>query len=198
MRSFHRTRSLLFVLLVLAVFAYGDVPPDPGYTSVSADLTLETASDLSAYRFFLESPMSVEEVKLIAGSPTVIPAAGRGGAARRANLIAVPVADMSVISGDISGGTLEDFIRSKRFPNARELFSHDFQTTISIFEKPIWKAPTYQLSLESGVVTVAKAKGGTSGSLLVYVMPVVAVSVLIAVGIAIIGLWLFRRSRKKV
>jgi hypothetical protein len=35
-------------------------------------------------------------------------------------------------------------------------------------------------------------------SLMMYAIPVVTAGVLIAIGIAIIGIWLFRRSRRKV
>lgn len=183
---------------MLSVTGSADVAPDPGYTNVSADLILESAVDLSAYRFFLESPMAVEEVKLDVGSPTVISASGRGGAERYGKLIAVPVGDIT-ISGDLSGGLLEGLVRQKRFPNARELLSHSFQATISIVEKPIWKPPVYWLAIENGSVTATKVSGGKVGGwALRYAIPVIAGGVLIAVGIAIIGILLFRRSRRKV
>lgn len=199
MRSLLRTRLLLVSVLIfsVSVAVLADVPPDPGYTNVSADLIIETSSDLSAYRFFLESPNRIEEIKISSSSPTRIDAAGRAGVAKVAKLIAVPISDMT-ISGELTPSVLEDLIRRKTFANARELFSHNFQTTVSVVEKPLWKPPLYRLSLENGVVTAAKVSGGAGGSLLMYAIPVVAVGVLMAVGIAIIGLWLFRRSRKKV
>lgn len=192
-------RSLLkaSLLLILAGAAFADVAPDPGYTNVSADLTLETTADLSAYRFFLESPMSIEEVKISSGSPTLISASGRAGAARFARLLAVPVSDIT-ISGELTPSVLEDLIRRKSFSNAREVLSHNFQTTVSVVERPVWKPPVYRLSLEDGVVSATKVSGGPGGSLLIYAIPAVAVGVLFAIGIAIIGIWLLRRSRKKV
>lgn len=198
MRSLIKARSLILALLILPNAVAADVAPDPGYSNVSADLILESAADLSAYRFFLESPLRVEEVKLNVGSPTVISAAGRGGAARFGTLIAVPVNDLNAISGDLSGAALDDIIRQKRLPNARELLSHNFQTTVSVVEKPVWKAPVYRLSLENGVVTAAKVSGGAGGSWLIYAIPVGVAAVLMAIGIAIVGLWLIRRSRRKV
>jgi len=197
-------RSLLRIslILVLCTVAFADVAPDAGFTNVPADLVLITSADLSGYRFFLESPMSVEEVKLNAGSTTVIAATGRGGAARYAKLIAVPVSDMT-ISGDLSGGLLDDLIRRKRFPNARELLSHNFQATITIIEKPVWKPPVYSLTIENGVVIATKPEvvtvvGGSGRSLMMYAIPVVIGGVLITIAIAIIGIFLFRRSRKRV
>jgi hypothetical protein len=189
------------LILVLCSAAFADVAPDPGYTNVLADLRLESASDLSAYRFFLESPMAVEEVKLNAGSPiTVISAGGRGGAARYGKLIAVPLTDMT-ISGDLSGALLDSMIREKRFPNAKVLLSHSFQATIPVIEKPLWNPPVYRLSVENGDISATKLAvvpmvGGRS--LMMYAIPVVTAGVLIAIGIAIIGIWLFRRSRRKV
>lgn len=193
-------KASLLLILVTAVFA--DVAPDPGYTSVPADLTLEAVGDLSGYRFFLESPMSVEEVKLNAGSTTIIESTGRGGAARYVKLIAVPVSDMT-ISGELTPSLLQDLIRRKQFPNAREILSHNFQATISVLEKPVWTPPVYRIAIENGAVTATKlgvvpVVGGSGRSLMMYAIPVVIAGVLIAIGIAIIGVWLFRRSRKKV
>lgn len=197
-------RSLLKVslLLILAGAVFADVAPDPGYTNVPADLTLEAVGDLSAYRFFLESPMGVEEVKLNSSSTTIIEAAGRGGAARYVKLIAVPVSDMT-LSGELTPSLLENLIRRKQFPNARETLSHNFQATIPVFEKPVWTPPVYRLTIEAGVVTATKLEvkpvvGGSGRSLMMFAIPVVITGVLIAMGIAIIGIWLFRRSRKKV
>lgn len=182
---------------MLCTVTFADVPPEPGYTNMTADLTLETAADLSGYRFFLESPMRVEEVKISSASPTVISASGRAGAARFARLIAVPISDIT-ISGELTPSLLEDLIRRKSFPNAREVLSHNFQTTVSVVEKPVWKPPVYRITLENGVVSAARVSGGSGGSLMMYAIPVVIAGVLITLGIAIIGIWLFRRSRRKV
>lgn len=196
-------RSLLKVSLVFVMFAtaFADVAPDPGFTHVSADLVLETAADLSDYRFFLESPIEVEEIKLTGGS-TTIPAAGRGGATRYAKLIAVPRKDLGEISGDLSpsSGLLASMIREGRFPNAHEVLAHSFQATVSIAEKPFWKSPIYRLTLENGVVAAAKEErgAGLTRSALTYAIPGLIGGVLIAIGIAIVGIWLFRRSRNKV
>lgn len=204
MNQRYAPKSISFLLvLILASSALADVAPDAGFTNVPADLVLETTADLSGYRFFLESPMGVEEVELKA-STTVIAATGRGGAARYVKLIAVPLSDMMTISGDLSGALLDSFIREKRFPNARELLSHHFQATITIVEKPVWKPPIYRLAIENGIVTAAKLEvvpliGGSSDrSLMIYAIPVVAAGVLLTIALAIVGIWLFRRSRKKV
>jgi hypothetical protein len=197
MRSLIRVRSIFFALLVFTTSALADVPPDARFTNISADLILETNADLSAYRFFLDSPMRVEEVKISSGSPTRIDAAGRAGAAKFAKLIAVPISDMT-ISGELTPALLENLIRRKAFANAHEVLSHNFQTTVSVIEKPVWKPPVYLLSIENGSVTAKKVLETSGGSPLVYVIPTAIVGVLITIGIAIIGIWLFRRSRRKV
>jgi hypothetical protein len=189
------------LLLILCATALADVAPDPGYSNVSADLIIETSADLSAYRFFLDSPTRVEEVKISSGSTTTVSASGRGGAAKLGSLIAVPISDMT-ISGELTPSLLENLIRRNAFPNARKLFTHYFQTTIPTIEKPLWKPPVYRITIENGVVTgskmeVVSAVGG-GRNLLIYAIPVVVVGVLFTIGIAIIGIWLFRRSRKKV
>lgn len=195
MRSFLK----ISLLLVLCSVAFADIAPDPGDSNVQADLIIETNADLSGYRFFLDSPMRVEEVKINPGSITTISAQGRAGAAKLGKLIAVPVTDIT-ISGELTPALLEDLIRRKAFPNARDLFTHYFQTTIPTIEKPVWKPPVYRLSIENGVVASTKISPArqTGVSLLYYAIPVVAVGVLMTIGIAIIGIWLFRRSRKKV
>ncbi|HLA96788.1 MAG TPA: hypothetical protein VK612_13785 [Pyrinomonadaceae bacterium] len=200
------TRKIVicFVLLFFAANAFADVPPDPGYVRQSANLILETEDDLSGFRFFLESPMEIEEVKIVKGVPTTIEAANRGGAVRFGKLIAIPLTDLSLISGDLSGPLLETLIRQKKFPNAKELLSHNFQATISYLEQAAWKDPVYRISLSKGLIVAEKvSKGAGSNSVIPFsfwqiVLPVAVAGVLLAVAIAILGIWLIRRSSKKV
>jgi hypothetical protein len=188
----------LSLLLVLCSVAFADVAPDPGYTNVPADLILRPYGDLSAYRFFLESPTDVEEVELIA-TPVVIAAQDRGGARRYARLIAIPRDDFNTISGDLSDALLADLIRRKSFSNATELLSHNFQATIPLIEKPLWRPPSYFVSAHNGVVTAEKPIDGLDRSTVARLLFFGGIGgVLFAIGIAIIGIWLFRRSRKKV
>jgi hypothetical protein len=196
-RSALKRLAILSVMLVLAASAVADVAPDPGYANVPADLILEANADLSEFRFFLQSPIRVEEVKLSSGSPTVISASGRGGASRYVSFIAVPRSDIG-ISGDLTESLLEDLVRRKTFRNAREVLTHNFQATVTVVEKPLWKPPVYRLTVENDIVKAKMTSGGAGGSLLLYAVPVIFAGVLIAIGIAIIGIWLFRRSRKKV
>lgn len=193
---------LVFWLVPSTVLA--DVPPDPGFTRQPVDLILEASDDLSAYRFFLDSPMMVEEVKFN-GNRAVVQGEGRGGAMRSGRLIAVPVSDMT-ISGDLSGPMLENFIRQKKFPNAKLLISHNFQQTISIVEKPLWQDPVYKIGVVNGEISAAKVSAGTGSGVVSrsteYLWPIVivsgAVAVLFTLAIVVFGVWLFRRKKKKI
>lgn len=196
---------LLLTLLFTTGIAVADVPPDPGSTRQPANLILETDGDLSAYRFFLDSPMRVEEVK-VTGNRIVIEAANRDGAMRSAKLIAVPLSDMSVISGDLSGSLIEFLIRQNKFPNAKELISHNFQQTISIVEKPLWQDPVYRISVENGEISASKLSGGSESGVVSlsteYLWPIVivsgAVALMLTMALIVFGVWLFRRKKKKV
>lgn len=179
-------------MLIVSVTAWADVAPDPGYSNVSADLTLETTQDLSAFRFFLTSFDDFEEVRITPDSPTVISASGRGGTAKVGSLIAVPISEI----GDSQPDGNDPGLFHKKYLSREPVLTHYFQATVSIAEKPIWKPPVYRLSIENGTITATKSQA--SGSLLSYALPVVAAGVLMTLGIAIIGIWLFRRSRRNV
>lgn len=190
------------LLLFLATAVLADVAPDPGYTNVSADLVLETDGDLSAYRFFIESPLKIEEIRVLSGAATRIEADGRVGAAKVGKLIAVPAADMRTISGDLSGALLDSMIRENRFPNAKVLLSHYFQATIRASERSSWSDPVYRVREEGGQIYAEPiAVAGPSGGRLTYsvwqfVWPVSVAATLLAIGLTIAGLWLLRRKKK--
>lgn len=196
-----KTWLSIFVLLVAVTSLYADVPPDPGYVRQSVDLILESDTDLSGYRFFLESPMKVEEIDISSGGTTTIGSTGRAGAMRIGKLIAVPVNDMAQISGDLSGPLLENFIREKKFPNAKQLLSHDFQATIPESSRSIWKPPVYRLSISDGSIAAIQIGGGFSGKGSKvgseYVFPVAIGAALFTVAFSILIVFLIRRSGKK-
>ena len=73
--------AILVAVIALFAVARADVPPEPGNSRISVPLTIETNEDLSDYRFFIESPMQLEEVTVHKGTPTVIGTEGRAGAA---------------------------------------------------------------------------------------------------------------------
>jgi hypothetical protein len=198
-----RTAATAILILMFVANAAADVAPDPGYARVPANLVLESDADLSGYRFFLESAMDVEEVRVSSGAPTVIEASGRGGAARYAKLIAVPSSDMRQLSGDLSAELIGSMIREKRFPNAVVLLSHSFQATVPQWEKEGWADPVYRIAFdEGGKISATPIAGGRpSGTRLTYsvwrfVWPVAVAGLLLAAGIAVTGVWLFRRRAR--
>lgn len=194
-----RVSAVLIAIAALYSAAAADVAPDPGFANVSANLILESDSDLSAYRFFLESALDVEEIKVNSGAPTMIEAAGHGGSARYAKLIAIRTKDIN----GIPTGQLETKIRKKEFPNAVEILSHSFQVTVPIAEKSGWEDPVYRISTSDGEITATPISGGRVSpgkltySIWQFVWPVAVAAILLAAAVAITGVWIIRRSSKK-
>lgn len=191
---------LIAVMLAGASSTFADVAPDPGYTRISSNLVLESDADLTGYRFFLDSPAGVEETKINSGSPTRIEAAGRGGAARHARLIAIPAVEIT----QRDPAEIEQAIRQKKFPGARELVSHNFQVTIPEWEKEGWTDPVYRVTVQGNEISATPVAGGRpEGTRLTYsvwrfVWPVAVAGFLLALGIAVLGIWLLRGRRKEV
>lgn len=154
--------SLLFICALFAT-ARSDVPPDPGYVRHSASLTLETNDDLSDYRFFLESPMKIEEIKILKGEPEVFDGNDRNGAARSCTVWAVPRTTIGQDFGVSAPEKLEgmrDALKQGRMYGATKLLSHDFQTTIREVEKENWKDPIYRIEKNEKGLTAVLVTGG--------------------------------------
>ena len=208
-------RKIPAVLLgVIALFAVvrADVPPEPGYSRISVPLTLESVEDLSDYRFFLESPMRLEEVTVRKGTPTVISADGRAGAGRIVTVWAVPRQSITDESSFADPSKLPDTdaaLREGRIRGAIKLFSHSFQATVRDEEKSAWENPVYRIDRDNGKGLVAASSGGqaaktglegpatgntkSSDRSLQIALVGGAIFVLAAVGL---GLWFLRRASK--
>lgn len=190
---------LIVAMLAAASASFADVAPDPGYTRVSSNLVLESDTDLSGFRFFLESPAGVEETKVNSGTPTRIDAAGRGGAARYAKLIAVPAVEITQRDAE----EIARAIRQKRYPGAKELISHNFQVTIPEREKDTLTDPVYRVTVDGGQISATPvAVERPEGTRLTYsiwqlVWPVAIAGSLLAGGVAVMGVWLLRRRSEK-
>jgi len=128
--------------------AHADVPPDVGYTFQSVSVTIQTQDDLSDYRFFIESPMRIEEISIEKGKPTVIDGDGRVGAARVGTLWAIPREDI---------GSDFDFSSTERLQSLRQaldqgqyhaikIITLDFRAAIRQADKTDWQDPVYQLN----------------------------------------------------
>ena len=199
---------LMFFISLCSFGVYGDVAPDPGYTRVSVDLILDAQDEFSDHRFFLQSPIDIEEISLKKGE-TIIESTNRGGAKRYATLLAVPrdVLAKSSESGDLKW--LNDQIRSKKIEGVVELAKHTFQSTIPIGEKSGWKNPVYKLEKDAskGIkATLVQQTGGGEVSFGLYdieksytplAYSLVIGGVLFSGAMVLLGIWIFRGKRQK-
>jgi hypothetical protein len=202
------------LLAIAALFTVGraDVTADPGYSSISAPLTIRTDEDLSDYRFFIESPMRLEEIAVQKGDPTVIDPEGRAGAGRIVTIWAVPrksITDESAFSDPSKLPDTDAALREGRIAGAVKLLTHSFQTTVSDEEKSSWENPVYRVIRDEAKGLAATRTGGqttkagqnapVSGSTKSSDRPLQvalvggAIFVLGAVGL---GLWFLRRASK--
>jgi hypothetical protein len=200
-----RTAVILFTLLALSSMpVVADVPPDPGYVRQSANLVLETDADLSGYRFFLESPMKVEEIKIVKGTPTVIDASGRAGAMRFGRLFALPAGEVEQFKDRLTEEEFRKALTEKKLFTATQLLSHNFQTTIP--EGANWQDPGYRIEKDGETGLKARLIAGgaqkvsfgittVSRSLTTAGIAIIA-GILLMCGITILGIWYFRRSSK--
>lgn len=190
-----RTAAIVVFALLSAVNTAADVAPDPGYVRREVSLIIESDSDLTGYRFLLSSPAGLEEITVLSGSPTIIRASGRSGTARYGELWAVPNAE----TGEVTVEQMKDVPWQKYGPNAKHLLSHNFQTFIPESEKLNWQDPVYRISVEDGVVSATPIAGGSPGgrrmtySIWQFVGPVAVAGLLLAAGLAVTGISLFRR-----
>lgn len=202
------------LLVIAALFTAGraDVDPEPGYSTISAPLTIRTDEDLSDYRFFIESPMRLDEIAVQKENPTVIDPEGRAGAGRIVTVWAVPrksIADESAFTDPSKLAETDAALRDGRIAGAVKLLSHSFQTTVSDEEKSSWENPVYRVTRDDakglaairtgGQTTKAGQKVPVSGAAQYSNRPLQvaliggAIFVLGAVGL---GLWFLRRASK--
>jgi hypothetical protein len=199
--------ATLFVLLALiSTASFADVAPDPGYKQESADLILEPATDLSTFRFVLDSPAEIEEIKIAAEGRTVIRASGRAGASRFGRLIAIPAREYEQFANRLTEEEFRKALREKKLFTSIELLAHNFQTTIP--EGASYQDPVYRIEkddhaglralLISGGASGAKSSTGIAdlGTSWYPAGIAIVAGVLLMCGITILGIWYFRRSSK--
>lgn len=204
--------NLLFLICLLFTSANADVPPDAGYVPQTASLTLETKDDFSDYRFFMESPIRIEEITITRGEATVIDGANRGGAARVGTLWAIPrttIGDDFGVSAPEKLQGMRDALKEGRMYHAVKLLSHGFQTTIREEEKAGWKDPVYRIekSAEKGLVAVLLSGGKTerNAGLQTYsnepktsmFWATVVGASLLTFSLICLGVWAVRRSKMR-
>ena len=213
-------KHLALVALLISICSFAvraDVAPDPGYTRVSVNLILEAEDDFPKYRFFLQSPIDIEEISLKKGE-TVVDSATRGGAKRFGTLIAVPRDALAKAGFGEAGKNdsaldlkrLNEEIRGKKIEGVVELVRHSFQTHILITEKPSWKNPVYKLEKDESkgiraTLTQQQQSGSVSfglyeveRSLNPLGISLVVGGLLISGAVVFLGIWFFKGKRRKL
>src|SRR5688572_28974433 len=199
--------AALVIMLGFSTWVGADVPTDAGYVRHSANLVLESSEDLSGYRFFLESPMKVEEIKIAKGTPTVVDASGRVGAMRIGKLFAVPARELEQFRNRLTEEEFKKAFTEKNLFGATQLLSHNFQITIP--EGTSWKDPVYRIDRAGETGLKAVQIGGLSGGHGQVSFGItdlgrswnpagiaIISGLFLYIGIAILGIWYFRRSSK--
>lgn len=169
-------RKTLTVLLTLFTFtglALADAAPEPGYVRVGSPLIIEATDDFAGYRFFLDSPGGMEEIKLSKGKTTAISTSGRAGSMKFTNLIAIPVGSLAAYPSPLTPEKLEELqktIGEKKIDGVIDLVDHSFDEYIKKREKKSWRGPKYILKASAEkkieVVTVkADARKITRGEI---------------------------------
>jgi hypothetical protein len=199
-------------MAVLFTAGRADVPPEPGHSRISAPLTIQTDQDLSDYRFFIESPMRLEEITIQKGDPTVIDPEGRAGAGRIVTLWAVPrksITDESAFTDPSKLPGTDEALRDGRIVGSIKLLTHSFQTTVSDEERSAWENPVYRVTRDDAKGLVANRTGGqitkagqnapasaTTKSSDRSLQIALAGGVVFLLAAVCLGLWFLRRASK--
>jgi len=200
-------------LALLTIFfsspALGDVAPDPGYKRISLKLIVETEDDLSDFRFFIRSGAEVEEVVVTKGERTEIEPLGGGAFYSSGKLIGVPkknLAGLSETPTDAKLNELQKAVYDGKAPGMIDLLDHSFAREIRESDAPGYRDPVYRIEKDpqTGVRAVQVSGGtnisntGISSSLRFWGSPAAAIvaGIFLLFGIAILGIWYFRRSSK--
>lgn len=202
-----RFKILVAVVMFFAQAAntWADVAPDPGYVQHEASLILETNEDLSAYRFFIESPIEIEEIKITSGQQTVIDAASRGGGAGKfGKVVAIPITSLTAYGAEMSPDQLQQLktaLSAKKVPGSVDLLSHSFRPIVRESDVSGYRDPVYNISTDNIGIKATLASGGRplnvdDGPSRGYVWWAGAVFggllLMLAAGLAFV--WLIRRS----
>ena len=217
-----KAKSLLGILaavLALTQLINADIAPGPNERRVSANLIIETAEDLTDYRFFVDFYGAVHEIEIKGSSQTSIPPLGGGARYSSGTLLAIPKKNLNDYSEKIispyqePGKNLSDAIAQKKIEGIIQLGKHQFSAVIKKSQE--WTSPTYKIEKENGTLKLIKSgnvtsptsserKGGgidfaiygisksltPSGYIFIIGFPTVA--------IILLGIWLFRRKGRKL
>lgn len=197
--------SILLLILCLTQFAKADVAPDADEMRMTADLIINTDTDLSDYKFFLAFAVSVRDVELKSKGNTVLESGGGGAAFSRGSLFAIQKRKLKEFGGEITAEQIKTLSGGNNI-GAIELGKHQFSQTIKVSEREKWTYPTYKLEREGDVLKLTKLHDISPkisleeesqinrGKYLTYT---IIAGLLIALAILITGVFLFRKVLKK-
>ncbi|HUF04139.1 MAG TPA: hypothetical protein VMM38_08180 [Aridibacter sp.] len=199
-----KSNRIVLVLLAAAAASqvFADVAPPPGFSAVGNALELRSSGSLDGFRFFLQDAGgAVEEIVLESAGAKVIDASGRVGVARYATLWAVP--SKSIPEGELAAEGLEKLsldLQKQAVEGQTKLFSHEFRKDVWVIESGGEHRDVYEIAMDpaSGKPSARpNAQASASQSGLSYLLIAFAVGgILICTAIVLLGVMLFRRSRK--
>lgn len=143
-----RILAISIIILTFAGLVLADAAPEPGYMRVGVPLIIESRDDFAGYRFFLDSPGGIEEIKLEKGKTNTISTSGRAGSMRFTELLAVPTASLGAYPPPLTPEKLDELqkaIGEKKIEGVASLFDHSFDEYIKKKERKSWRGPKYIL-----------------------------------------------------
>lgn len=193
------------VLFTMSVFA--DVPPARNEMRIDIDLAFTPREDFDDYRFFLASGRNLEEITIKKDVPVIINGENRRGENRYAALIAIPKTSLKGVTelSDDEQEKINVSILKKESDGFITLLRHHFSEDIPIGERVNKVYPVYEIKREANLPKAFEGQGIsrkisdeeeaiiTSAK---YEKATIIGGVLLTLAVLLIGLFLFRRSRK--
>ena len=208
-----RTIALGLIIILLALNAFGDVAPDPGFKRVSVKLNVETNDDLVDYRFFIKSGADVEEVFVKQGSPATVSPLGGGAYYSSGKLLAVPKKSLDGLSEIPTGKELTDLqqaVYDGKVDGSIELLIHSFSREVAEADASNVSDAVYRIDRDpqiglkavyvSGGVNPKSAGAPQSSGRLFWqgVGAAIVAGIFLAFGITILGILYFRKRAKEL
>jgi hypothetical protein len=206
------SKNIFIIWAIIFLFSgviLADVPPDPGYTRVHPNLIFEASENFADFRFFLQTPIDIEEITVKKGETQTIDSSARGGPKRFVTLLAIPKSKLTEYGEKLSEEqlkTLHQSVRDKQIDGVIELVKHTFQKDVPAAEKNNWKNPKYSLekdstngikAVESGKIEPTKNQlaGASSESAGTgFGLMTIIAGILISLAVLCGGLWAIFRS----
>ncbi|MEP6847774.1 MAG: hypothetical protein ABI999_02885 [Acidobacteriota bacterium] len=201
---------LVAILIGISGVSRADIPPEPGSTRVYLSLILDPRGDLSDFRFFVESGMKLEEVKLTDRQQQTIDPKGGGARYNSATVYAVPMKSLGAVKGEPTEGelaSLDSALNAKSVDGALDLVHHQFSQDVPKADADSYLNPVYRIAKdEQGVLRAVRADDLVVGRVAPFqkdetptqtagqnrITIVAAGAIVIAVLFG--GLWLLRRK----